>query len=148
MTEFPLFGGFVRTAPKVALSLLLSILLFAGLVIAAYTGLFNVLETRFYQPSVIRTMETQLSSVSDALVAWHKANANRFSSFVGDEAVKRSILPNQSAQDIFDRANLAGTLMAEMPGIEGIRIIDSGDVATATEGDTGQRRIKFSTFKE
>ncbi len=148
MTVSRFFGGSVRTAPKVALSLLLSILLFAGLVVAAYAGLFNVLETRFYQPSIVKTMETQLSAVGDALSAWHEANAKRFQSFVSDEAVKRSLLPNQSAQDIFDRANLAGALMAEMPGVTGVRIIDSGDTAPAGEADSGKRRIHFSTFKE
>jgi hypothetical protein len=123
-------------------------LLFAGLVAAAYAGLFNVLETRFYQPSVVRTMETQLGTVAGALADWHDGNAKRFSAFVADEAVKRSVLPNQSAQDIFDRANLAGALMAEMPGVAGIRILDSAETAPAGEADTGRRRIHFSTFKE
>lgn len=123
-------------------------LLFAGLVAAAYAGLFNVLETRFYQPSVVRTMETQLGSVAAALSEWHDGNAKRFASFIADESVKRSVLPNQSAQDIFDRANLAGSLMAEMPGVAGIRILDSADTAPAGEADSGRRRIHFSTFKE
>jgi hypothetical protein len=148
MTVSRFFGGSVRTAPKVALSLLLSILLFAGLVVAAYAGLFNVLETRFYQPSVVKTMETQLSSVADALSSWHETNAKQFQAFVSDEAVKRSLLPNQSADDITKRANLAGAMLAEMPGVIGIRIIDSGDTAPAGEADSGRRRIHFSTFKE
>ena len=148
MTVSRFFGGSVRTAPKVALSLLFSILLFAGLVVAAYAGLFNVLETRFYQPSVVKTMETQLASVADALTSWHEANAKRFQTFVSDEAVKRSLLPNQSAQDITERANLAGAMLAEMPGVIGIRIIDSGDASPAGEADTGKRRVHFSTFKE
>lgn len=148
MTVSRFFGGSVRTAPKVALSLLLSILLFAGLVVAAYAGLFNVLETRFYQPSVVKTMETQLASVSDALTSWHETNAKRFQAFVSDEAVKRSLLPNQSAEDITERGNLAGAMLAEMPGVIGIRIIDSGDASPAGEADTGKRRIHFSTFKE
>jgi hypothetical protein len=148
MTVSRFFGGSVRTAPKVALSLLLSILLFAGLVVAAYAGLFNVLETRFYQPSVVKTMEKQLTSVADTLASWHETNAKRFQAFVSDEAVKRSLLPNQSADDITKRANLAGAMLAEMPGVIGIRIIDSGDTAPAGEADSGRRRIHFSTFKE
>ena len=141
-------GGFVRTVPKIALSLLISILLFSLLAVAAYAGLFNILETRFYQPTVIKSMEDQLGSVSDAIEVWHRQNTDTFAKFVNADAVKRSLLPNQSSQDIFDRANLAGALMADMPGLTGIRIIDAGDTAgTATE-DSGRRHIHFSTFQD
>ena len=138
----------MRTVPKIALSLLISILLFSLLAVAAYAGLFNILETRFYQPTVIKSMEDQLGSVSDAIEVWHRQNTATFTSFINSGAVKRSVLPNQSSQDIFDRSNLAGALMADMPGLTGIRIIDSGDTAGTTAGDTGRRRIHFSTFQD
>ena len=138
----------MRTAPKVALSLLISILLFAGLVVAAYTGLFNILETRFYQPSVIRSMENQLDAVSGALAGWHAKNTEQLTGFMKADAVKRSLLPNQSAQDIFDRSNLAGALLSDLNGLTGIRIIDAGDTTAAQGEDKGTRRIHFSTFKE
>jgi len=137
----------VRTAPKVALSLLLSILLFSGLAAAAYAGLFNILETRFYQPAVIGSMEEQLTATAEAMKTWHARNRETFGNFTAADPVKRSLLPNQSAQDIFDRSNLAGTLMADMNGLDGIRIIDAGE-ATTPENDRGTRRIHFSTFKE
>ncbi len=138
----------MRTAPKVALSLLLSILLFSGLAAAAYAGLFNILETRFYQPAVISSMEEQLAATAEALKTWHNQNMDTFGKFVNAEPVKRSLLPNQSAQDIFDRSNLAGTLLSEMPALVGIRIIDAGDTTLAPENDKGSRRIHFSTFRE
>ena len=137
----------MRTAPKVALSLLLSLLLFAGLAVAAYAGLFNILETRFYQPAVIASMDKQLASVSVAMEEFHAENKLKFGKFVEADAVKRSLLPNQSAQDIFDRTNLAGSLMAEMPGLAGIRIIDASELAANPAEDKGTRRIHFSTFK-
>lgn len=138
----------MRTAPKIAISLLISIIIFSGLAVAAYAGLFNILETRFYQPTVIKSMEGHLASVSDAMEAWHGANKDKFKAFVEADAVKRSLLPNQSSQDIFDRANLAGSLMADMPGLVGIRIIDAGDTTQNAAEDTGKRRIHFSTFQE
>jgi len=134
----------VRTAPKVALSLLISLLLFSGLATAAYAGLFNILETRFYQPSILNALDGQLELTGTALDAWHEANIAKFRAFTEAEPVRRSLLPNQSAQDIFDRTNLAGSLIADNPGLEGIRIIDAGD-STAAE-DKGLRRIHFSTF--
>jgi len=137
----------VRTAPKIALSLLISILLFSGLAAAAYAGLFNILETRFYQPAVIGSIEQQLGETAKAMTEWHAQNTEKFSQFVNADPVKRALLPNQSAQDIFDRSNLAGTLLSDMPGLTGIRIIDSGDTTVTADQDKGTRRIHFSTFK-
>ena len=137
----------MRTVPKVILSLLITIFLFSGLAVAAYVGLFNVLETRYYQPAVLSGMQKQLTAASDTMRSWHDANLQKLADFVNADAVKRSLLPNQSAQDIFDRTNLAGALMADNPGVSGIRIIDAGNGSTAEES-LGKRRIHFSTFKD
>jgi hypothetical protein len=129
-------------------------ILFSGLAVAAYAGLFNVLETRFYQPTVVASIEGQIGNISTALGDWHAANTEKFAKFVNADAVKRSVLPNQSTQDIFDRTNLAGALMAEMPGLTGIRIIDASTPGTTqaagatAEEDKGTRHIQFSTFNE
>ena len=87
-----------------------------------------------------------ITEISDAIAAWNGENTVKFSDFVGADAVKRSLLPNQSEKDIFDRSNLAGTLIAEVPGLTGIRIIDAGDPNVPESDDTGKRRIHFSTF--
>jgi hypothetical protein len=135
----------VRTAPKVALSLLFSLLLFLVLGVAAYAGLFNVLETRFYQPSVIRTLEDNVQAVAESLAEWHSENMRAFSLFVAEDSVKRSLLPNQDSADIMNRAQKSGTLLAERPGLSGIRIIDAGEIQGSGEGVT--RKIHFSTFE-
>ncbi len=137
----------MRTAPRIIISLLLSLLLFSGLAVASYAGLFNILETRFYQPSVIKVLEQQLDAISAELAVWHESNELAFTAFTEAEAVKKSLLPNQSAQDIFDRENLAGDLLARIGGLRGIRIIDAGDSSIPENEDRGTRRIHFSTFK-
>lgn len=141
----------MRTAPKIALSLVISILLFSGLAVASYAGLFNVLETRFYQPAIIKSAEARLGTIASELEAWHAENGERFATFNAEDAVRRSLIPNQSIQDIRDREIIAGTLMAEMPGLVGIRIIDSGESSSTTAAaaeDTGKRRIHYSNFSE
>ncbi len=92
-------------------------------------------------------MDKQLESVAVAMRDFHAENKRKFGQFVEADAVKRSLLPNQSAQDIFDRTNLAGSLMAEMPGLAGIRIIDATAISATPTEDKGTRRIHFSTFK-
>ena len=57
-------------------------------------------------------------------------------------------MPNQSSQDIFDRTNLSGALLADSNGLVGIRIIDAGDTTASETDDKGIRKIHFSTFKE
>lgn len=138
----------MRTVPRVALSLLISILLFGGIAFAAHAGLFDLLETRFYQPSVIASLQERLDAEGKAIGEWHEANQDRFAQFVKSDPVRRSLLPNQGAQDISDRTNLAGTLMAEVPGLVGIRIIDASTSSQSPEDDKGIRRVHFSTYRE
>jgi len=136
----------VRTGAKIAVSTLISLFLFTGLTVASYAGLFSILENRFYAPSIIKNYSDQGERAARILDSWHSDNVAAFSTFTANEAVTRSLLPNQSSQDIFDRTNLAGTLMAGTRGLEGIRIIDSGE--SIRENDTGNRRIHFSTFTQ
>ena len=136
----------MRVAPKVALSLLISTLVFAGIAVAAYAGLFSLVETRLYQPSVIANLEGQLAQTALAVEEFHAENISRFSAFLNEGSVRRSLLPNQSRQDIFDREVLAANLVAEVPGLAGIRIIDSGDAEAGSKDDRGIRRIHFSTY--
>ncbi|MBN2812166.1 MAG: hypothetical protein JXP39_09765, partial [Spirochaetales bacterium] len=137
----------MRTAPKIAISLILSLLLFTGLTLAAQAGLFSLLETRFYQPAVLEAAGAQLDSVAQELDAWHAENLGKFREFNSADPVKRSLLPNQSEQDIFDRENLAGSLMTTVPGLTGIRIIDAGEALPEGETRTSWK-IHYSTFRE
>lgn len=134
----------MRTAPKIALSLLTSLFLFSALLVASYAGLFTVIETRFYQPSVTATLEKRVETIAEALDQWHTDNFAHFSPFVSADSVKRSLLPNQDREDITDRERRAGKLLADNPGLAGIRIIDTGESSTRTSNTT--RRIHFSTF--
>lgn len=135
----------MRTAPKIALSLLTSLFLFSALLFASYAGLFTVIETRFYQPSVMATLEKRVETVAAALDQWHTGNFDRFVPFVSADSVKRSLLPNQDRPDITNRERRAGELLAENPGLAGIRIIDAGE--SSRSSDNISRRIHFSTFE-
>ena len=88
----------MRTAPKIALSLLISLFLFTALLAASYAGLFTLLETRFYQPSVAASLEKRLTSISGELEEWHEANFTQFESFVTADFRKRSLLPIRMRQ--------------------------------------------------
>ena len=122
---------------KASLSLLGSVLLFAAFAVAAFSGFFNVLESRFYDPAVTRQYGDNLSAIAKATDVWNGLNFSRFAAALDSQAIKRSFLPNLSAQDAFDRANILGKLQADTPGLAGIRLVD-------LDG----KRIHFSTFPE
>lgn len=125
----------MSTAQKVAVSLLISVILFAAFTVAAFAGLFTLIETRFYQPSIIKSITQQLNTTSNTLSEYNNAQLIRFKQFVEDETVQKAVNPIQTTEDINRRTDLAGTLMAETPGLLGIRVIDAGG-----------KRIHFSTF--
>ncbi len=120
---------------KATVSLLASTLLAAGFAALAYSGLFSVIETRFFDERVKRSVDSSVQAMSETAGAYHALNAGRFSGILGNDYVRRSFLPNQSAQDAFDRTRTFGLLAEETPGLLGVRFVD-------LDG----KRIHFSTF--
>jgi len=125
----------MTTGQKTSLSLLIATLVFGAFAVAGFSGLFNVLEARFYNPLVTRQYETSLAAIVSSVDTWHGLNKERFGAVLGADSLKRSFLPNISAQDAFDRANLLGKLQEETPGLAGVRLLDQDG-----------RRIHFSTL--
>lgn len=110
---------------KASLSLLIAVLLFAAFAVAAFSGLFDVIESSFRNPALVRGIDSSLAKVAEAEAGFHSSNLTRFGSVLAQGAVRRSFLPNISSQDAFDRANLFGKLQEETAGLTGIRLIDS-----------------------
>ena len=120
---------------KASASLLIAVLLFAAFAVAAFSGLFDVVESSFRNPSLVRGIEASLSKVAEAEGGYHNSNLARFGSILAQDSVRRSFLPNLSSQDAFDRANLLGKLQEETAGLAGIRLIDANG-----------KRLHFSTI--
>jgi hypothetical protein len=124
----------VTVSQKAALSLLISVVVIAGFSVLAFTGFFDLLETRFYNPSIansqIREIDRDARIIQDFLTELEKS----FSDTLDNDAVKRSFLPNQSAQDIFERTRIYGLLLESQKGLQSVRFVDSGGL-----------RIHFST---
>lgn len=110
---------------KASLSLLVSVLIFAAFAVAAFSGLFNVVEARFYNPSVSRAWEKVLDKAAAASDTWHEGNLERFRKALDYDYVKRSFLPNASTEDAFKRSTTFGKLQENSPGLVGYRFVDS-----------------------
>ncbi len=120
---------------KASLSLLISIFFFAIFTVVSFLGLFDLVETRFYNPSITKNVSRELEQDTRVIQDFIAELDDRFSAALENEAVKRSVLPNQSAEDIFERSRIFGTLMESLGGLQSIRFIDAAG-----------RRIHYSTL--
>ena len=125
----------MTTSQKAALSLLISVLLFGAFTALTYTGLFDLIETRFYNPSITNSLTRDISRNAEAIDNFLIQLQTRFSGTLKDSAVRHSFLPDQNAEDIYERSRIYGLLMESIDGLQGIRFIDSGGA-----------RIHYSTY--
>ena len=124
------------TAPqKAAVSLLITVLLFCAFSALAFTGLFDRIETGFYNPTITASMTREITHSANAIDAFFTELQARFSRTLEEAAVRRSFLLNQSAEDIFERSRVYGLLHESLGGLQWVRFIDSGGL-----------RIHFSTY--
>ncbi|MDR1950485.1 MAG: hypothetical protein LBQ38_13930 [Spirochaetaceae bacterium] len=120
---------------KAALSLLLAVIFFAGFAVLAFTEFFDFIETRFYNPSVTRTLHREIDQDTRAVEGFLGELQDRFTATLEEGPVRRSFLPNQSAEDIFERSRLFGLLLETQSGLQSVRFIDAGG-----------SRIHYSTY--
>ncbi|AEF85583.1 hypothetical protein TREPR_0713 [Treponema primitia ZAS-2] len=120
---------------KAALSLLISLLLFAGFTILAFSGLLNRLEIRFYNPSVTRAITREINGDAKTIEEFLRELQIRFAATLKEGAVRRSFLTNHGSENINERSRLFGALQDSLGGLQYIRFIDSGG-----------RMIHYSTY--
>jgi hypothetical protein len=120
---------------RIILSLILSVVFFAAFSLLAFTGLFDLVETRFYTPQLVKSLNGEVDRLSQTITALLEDLEDRFAETLENGAVKRSFLPNQAAEDILERSRLYGLLMSSLPGLRTVRFVDAGG-----------SRIHFSTL--
>ena len=122
---------------KTAFSLLISVLIFAAFTVAAFTGGFKLVETRFYQPRVVANINSELNGISGNLTEYFEAAINRFSQYASEKTVQTFVEQTPLDSDVQTRTTLTGNLFAETTGLVGIRLID-----------TNGRYVHYSTFSK
>ena len=125
----------MTSGQKVALSLLLTIFLFAGFVVFAFSGVFSLIETRFYQPSLINGINGDLSLISKSYENYITEFEKAFSEIKANESIKKVSNPTQKNEDIQERSKLFSDLASEFSGLLGYRVVD-----------TNGKAIHYSTF--
>ena len=120
---------------KAVLSLLITGLLFSAFTALAFTGLFDQIEARFYNPTIAASITREVTQSTQAIDEFFADMQARFSQTLEEPAIQRTFLLNQSAEDIFERSRIYGLLHESIAGLQWVRFIGSGGM-----------RIHFSTY--
>ncbi len=125
----------MTSGQKVTLSLLLSILVFSAFSVIAFSGLFNLVEVKFYQPFVEQIKEKKADEIVLAQKEYFETLMNKFNIFAMDSNVKTycELRPNDSS--VQSREKLRSELFTSTSALNGIRIIDEN-----------AQNVYFSTF--
>jgi hypothetical protein len=114
----------LQIARKAAVSLLICVLLFAGFCVFAFTSLFNIIETRFYDSAVLNGLTDELAEDTSFIDSYISDLQKRFSEVLLEDAVRRSFWVNQSNEDIYERSRIFASLGVSLPGLQWVRFID------------------------
>ena len=129
----------MTSGQKTALSLLLSVILFCAFSLAAFAGLFSVIDARFYEPAKIYGIRERLKNVALACDEYLSALGDRFatgeSSFLKNPSVASFVEAKAGQEDVFARSELLGDLRSSTQGFLGLRVLDKN-----------QNSIHYSTF--
>lgn len=118
----------MTSGQKVAVSFLISTVLFAVFTILAFAGLFSLIETKFYQPTVISGIEERLEKISDAQNRYVEILIKRFESFSSNEHIRNCVNLHPSDTSVQNREKLRANLMIDTRALSGIRIVDENGI--------------------
>jgi hypothetical protein len=127
----------VSTSQKVLLSLLITVILSTAFTVFAFIGMFDLIETSFYNPSVTAHMVSENNRNAKVIGEFFKDIENRLSETLETDAVQRSLAYDQSQEDFSAINNIFSRLGNSFEGIHWVRLIDSSG-----------KRLYFSSYSQ
>jgi len=136
----------MKTVQKVLLSLLVATIVFTGFAVAAYSGLFSVIDTRFYNQRVRANTQALLQESQEVLNSYTRTIQQEIGALAENPAITNVFLINQSRQDIEEQNQLVGSLLDSRPEIDYLRIVgnERGRVWFSTLEDDVRNRTEVS----
>ena len=118
----------MTSGQKIAFSLLVAMGLFAVFVLSLNQKLFKELETRFYAQAKIAENTAQLDRISEGCDSYITEILNLTekgeNAWVKNASVRSFYVQNASESDVTLRRKLTEQLFADIPALNGIRIVD------------------------
>ena len=125
----------MTSGQKIALSTLLSMLIFAGFVIAANLRLFSELETRFYAQAKVSEKVTHLEDVAKSFDSYILNILKSADDYAKTPSVSSYMEQNPSEKSVIERRNRTEQLFKDLPILSGVRIVDKSG-----------RNVHYSSF--
>lgn len=125
----------MSSSHRTALSLLLTVLLFSGICVAAFFGGFRYVEMHYYEPRVVENITKTLDAIGSEYDEYTDDIIFSFATYALSDNAKSFIERDVTETDIEERDDLTGRLMEKNPSLDGIRLIESDG-----------KHIHYSTF--
>ena len=126
----------MKSLVRFALSLLISIVLFAVFAFIAFSGLFDYIESRFYDERIEALERQYVQKAIEVLDEYHQENLDRFGLLLQNDALVSIYDANRSREQIGTIRNIFELLKIDYSDFLGVRFIDSDGF------------IHFSTYEE
>jgi hypothetical protein len=118
----------VSTFKKTALVLIISGLLFAGMVYLLDFEPLDFVRTHFYNPSFVSSIVKENEKAAEIVQNHILELQNKFAASLNEQAVKSSFLYNQTAADIYERSRVFGILLESVSGLQAVQFVDSNGI--------------------
>ena len=143
----------MKVIQKAALSIIISLILFSGFTLLAFSSLFDVIEAKYYNKKIVDDYENRLQKVLDGIEKYSVLKNETAEDIGENKSIKRVFLTNQSKEDIFQRNNLIKKIKKENVYFKYIRVIDDeGKIHFSTnENDVNTQddfRVIYKTYKK
>src|SRR6056297_1990079 len=138
---------------RVSISLLISIILVTAFAFLAYSGLFEYIETTFYNQRVTELYGQELEQKKTAIEDFHHQYQSRFSATLSQVDVQKVYSPNWDREYIFQHNNLFNTLHSEYQGLLFVRFVSTDNkIHYSTREDDierqGEYRVIYKVLEE
>ena len=130
----------MTSGQKTAFSLLITVSLFAALVVASFLGLFSFIDKKIYEPTKTTQLKNELNQISTAGDEYILNFLSEFGfekGYMSFSEISLYLNRNRSDGTAKTLSDINGNLFFNNPGLKGIRIVDING-----------KSIHFSTFEK
>ncbi|MDR0513029.1 MAG: hypothetical protein LBG93_08025 [Treponema sp.] len=114
---------------KAAISFLITGVLSGAFAAMARYDLFDLIETQFYNPTMFASVTRDVQRNALVIDNFFTDAQSRFYLALSDQAIKRTFLPDQSEDDIYERSRIFGILHESIAPLQWVRFIDYNGVS-------------------
>ncbi len=103
----------------------------------ANQSILNLVQQKIYQPAATKKLEERTDSFTTTVSQYINQQDSLFTLFSGNSVIRNSYKTALTDEEIAERSHFSASLLAETPGLKGIRIINANG-----------KQLYYSTFSE